>query len=53
MNTLNKFNVVYKHLPIEEPYNKLGKEIIQCMCKDAAEGIILQCGRECGFPKVM
>ena len=51
MNTLNKFSVVYKHLPIEEPHNKLGKKIIQHMCKDVAEGIKLQCGRKYGFSK--
>ena len=51
MNTLNEFSVAHKHLPIEEPDNKLGKEIIKCMWIDAAEGIKLQCGREYEFSK--
>ena len=29
MNTLNEYSVVYKHFQIEEPDNKLGKEIIK------------------------
>ena len=51
MNTLNEFSVAHKHLPIEEPDNKLGKEIIKCMWTDAAEGIKLQWGREYEFSK--
>ena len=47
MNTLNKFIVVYKHLPIREP----DKEIIKRMCIDAAEGVKLQRGREYGLSK--
>ena len=42
---------VYKHLLIKESDKKLRKEIIKCMCIDAAEGIKLQCGRENGFSK--
>ena len=49
MNTLNRYSVMYKHLPIDEPNNELGKEITRRMCIDAADGIKLQCGREYGF----
>ena len=49
MDTLDNYNVIYKHLNIQEPDTVLGKEILNLMCTNAALGIKLQCGREYGF----
>ena len=49
MDTLKDFLVSYKHLPIDEPESEVVRELLKCMCTDAAEGIKLQCGREYSF----
>ena len=51
LNTLKKVSVVYKHLPIEERDNELGKEIIKRLFLDAAECMKYQCEREHDFSK--
>ena len=49
VDTLENYTVIYKHLNIQGPDTTLGKEVLYLMCKDAAVGIKLQCGREYVF----
>ena len=49
VDTLENYTVIYKHLNIQETDTTLGKEVLNLMCKDAAVGIKLQCGREYSF----
>ena len=51
MNTLEKYMVIYKHVPVkpESELSELERRLLLFMCKHAAESIKLQCGREYGF----
>ena len=48
-STLREFVIEIRRVPVKEPTSELGKKLIELMCIDAADGIMLQCGREYGF----
>ena len=47
MNTLSDFVVEMRHVPVEKPSTELGTKL--CICLEATDGIMLQCGGEYGF----
>ena len=49
MNTLDKYTVTYKHVPVSTDLSNLELRILLFMCQHAAESLKLQCGREYGF----
>ena len=49
VDTLNKYVVDIRNIVIAEPTSLLGKQIIDMMCIDAADAILLQGGRKYGF----
>ena len=48
-NTLEEYQVEYKHVIVEDLANQIQKDAFSMMCVDAAAGIKLQCGGEYGF----
>ena len=48
-DTLKDFVVPMKRIIISMPTGELVKHIVDLMCIEAADGILLQCGREYGF----
>ena len=48
-NTLEEYQVEYKHVIVEGFTNQIQKDAFSMMCIDAAAGIKLQCGGEYGF----
>ena len=48
-NTLEEYQVEYKHVIVEGFTNQIQKDTFSMMCIDAAAGIKLQCGGEYGF----
>ena len=51
MNTLSRYEVAYKHVPVASPSNTCEQKLVKLMCEDAAKTIERQCGREYGFGK--
>ena len=49
MDTLSTFVVEMRHVPVEKPTTELGSKLLNLMCLEAAEGVMLQCGAEYGF----
>ena len=49
MDTLQDFQVYYKHVTIPALATEAEKEVINRMCVEAAKCFELQCGREYGF----
>ena len=48
-NTLEEYQVEYKHVIVEDLTNQIQKDAFIMMCVDAAAGIKFQCGGEYGF----
>ena len=48
-NTLEEYQVEYKHVIVEDLANQIQKDAFSMMYVDAAAGIKLQCGGEYGF----
>ena len=48
-DTLSKFVVEMRCVPVHVPETDLGLKLLHLMCLDAAEGVMLQCGGEYGF----
>ena len=49
IDTLCKFVVEMRHVPVNQPTSELGLKLMKLFCIEAAEGIMLQCGSEYGF----
>ena len=45
-STLEEFVVEMRCVPIKELNNEFGRKLLELMCIDAADGIMLQCGRD-------
>ena len=52
LDTLSKFVVSMRQIPVYQPSNELGIKLLHLMCLKAAEGVMLQCGAEYGFAEV-
>ena len=48
-NTLEEYQVEYKHVIVEDLTSQIQKDTFSMMCVDAAAGIKLQCSEEYGF----
>ena len=48
-DTLKDFVVDMRRVPVDEPTSDLGWELLELMCSDAADGIMLQCGKKIVF----
>ena len=49
MDTLQQWQVSYRHVSVEPPTTDLEIELMNRMCADASRTVKLQCGREYGF----
>lgn len=51
MDSMNEFLVIYPHVKITKPTSEVELLLLNEMCKDAADALDMQCGREYGFGK--
>ena len=49
MDTLKNFVFEMRPVPVKKPTNKLGMKLLELMCQETTDGIMLQCGKEYGF----
>ena len=48
-DTLKKYIVTRHGVNVTSPTAELGQHILSLMCENAADGMLMQCGREYGF----
>ena len=52
MDTLSKFVVTMRQVPVHKPLTELGIKLWHLICLKTGKGVMLQCGGECGFAEV-
>ena len=52
MDTLSKFVVTMRQVPVHKPLTELGIKFLHLMSLKAAKGLMLQCGGQYGFAEV-